>query len=232
MRIINLFIILIVSVSSYANSVKFLRRDVTANNEELLKINLSEECRMEYENSEYIKCSPSITLTNYKDTCSDFKSEKCQNFYKDPLKYYPICKDSPIFAEIYQPTMIKTILQTYDTLCQTDENGELCPFSLHLMTNNSGGADVLNAQCKSKKCTESLIKVYKDVSIDQYATLESSSQTTGSFTYEDISAKNELISMLESNECQSLHSTSDTTTVKTNTTLLVLLSLLLLLFFH
>jgi len=152
MRIINLFIVLIFFITSYAHSINILRRDVTLSDEETFWNSISEECRKEYENSEYMKCNPTINIINYKDACTDIKSESCQNFYNDPLKYYPICKDIPKFSELFHPNLIKSLLQTYSILCQTDENGDLCPFSLSLMT-NSDNNDVLNDQCKSKICT-------------------------------------------------------------------------------
>jgi len=236
MKGINLLIgFLIISFSSYANSVNFLRRDIASYDEETLRNSLSEECRTEYENSEYLKCTPALTLTNYKDSCTEFKSEKCQNFFKDPLKYYPICKNSPNFAELYQPMIIKTILQTYDVLCQTDENDELCPFSLNLMKSSNGNG-VWKDQCKSKKCTESLLKVYKNISLEQYGAIEDSSYTTGSYSYQELEAKKELVSLLESKECQDLHitdsninSSSDSITIKISNILLINLSLLLVL---
>jgi len=80
------------------------------------------------------------------------------------LKFYPICKDSPIFVEIHQPVMIKSFLQTLEVYCQTDENDDICPVSLNLIT-RSKDSNALLDQCKSKKCTESLVKIYKDVDL-------------------------------------------------------------------
>jgi len=235
MKIITLLFILVVSASSFANPINFFRKSVSIDSEETFKSSLSEECRIEYENSEYNICMPVITFTNYKDTCANIKTEKCQNFYNDPLKYYPICKDIPKFTELYEPNIIKTALQSYDVFCQTNENGDLCPYSLSLMT-KVGDSTVLQDQCKSKKCTESLLKVYKDINLDQYASLENSSYSTGSYSPQELNAKNNLISILESDECKSLHventanatnDTSNTITIKANKILLILLSLLL-----
>jgi len=51
------------------------------------------ECIEEKKNSEHNKCLPKMSINNYKQSCLDIKSEKCQNFYYDPdkTKYFPIC---------------------------------------------------------------------------------------------------------------------------------------------
>jgi len=255
MKIITLLILLIFSVVSYANDINFLKllkRNVVYD-EEVFINSLSKECKNEYKNSEYNVCMPEINLSNYKNACSDINTEKCQSFYKDPLKYYPICKDIPEFNELYQQNIMITLKQSLDVACQTDENDDICPFSLYLVLKTSNdnsvdddtnNIDVLLDQCGSKKCTESLIKVYKDLKIDQYTALENSSYTTGSYTYQEINTKNDIISILESEECQSLHDTGDdtnndtadntnddksgSTTIKINYLLIILFSLLLI----
>ncbi|ORX71749.1 hypothetical protein BCR32DRAFT_305342 [Anaeromyces robustus] len=234
MKLIILLLILTISISTYANTVNFLKllkRDVSYDEEEFLN-SLGEECRTDYENSDYYnKCIPEITLENYKTSCSDVVSEKCQKFYDDPLKFFPKCKDISVFKEFHHPVIMKTIQQTNDVYCQTNEEGKLCPYSLSLMT-ESNGLKALEDQCKSKKCTESLLKIFKDIDIDQYTVYESASYTTGSYTYNDINIVNEYISILESNTCKAEHVTSDAINMKSNNILLTLLLLLLLLYIY
>jgi len=229
MNIAIFLLSLIIFTLSYANkinSLKLLKRYVTFD-KEAFENSLSEECRNEYENSEYNKCMPTIDLYNYKNACSDIQSEECQAFYKNPLKYYPICKDIPDFREMYQSIMIEILKQGLDIKCQTDESGNMCPFSIYLIT-DSDAVDVLKDQCESKKCTESLISVYQKLNMDQYAAYENSPYTSGSFTYQELNIKKNIISRLESEECQSLHTSSSTIAIKTNNFLLIVLLLLLL----
>jgi len=174
---------------------------------------------------------PTIDISNYRNVCSDIQSDECQAFYKNPLNYYTICKDIPYFREMYQPIMMQILKQGLYIKCQTNENGDLCPFSIYLIT-DSDTDDVLKDQCESKKCTESLINSYKNLNMDQYAALENSSYTSGSFTYQELNIKNNIISALKSEECQSLHSTSSTIAIKTNNFLLIVFSLSLLLLLY
>ena len=231
MKIITIFLILNIYILSFANSFKtfnLLKRSVTYDEENFVD-SLSKECRIEYENSKYNKCMPDISLTNYKEACLDIKTEKCKKFYDNPLKYYPVCKENPEFAEEYSPIMMKSILQGYEALCQTNEKDELCPFAIHIIT-DSGDSEVLYDQCKSEKCTESLLNIYKNINLDQYAAYENSAQTTGSFNYQDLNSVNNMISILESDKCKSLHvTTSDSSTIKRNNTFFITLELSILL---
>ncbi|OUM58883.1 hypothetical protein PIROE2DRAFT_15758 [Piromyces sp. E2] len=180
---------------------------------------------MEYENSKYNKCMPGLDLTNYKESCSDIESEECQDFYRDTLKYYPICKDLPDFREVFQPLVMELMLQGYESSCLTNEEGDLCPFSIFFMTDSQNTLDALHDQCQSKKCTDSLIKIYKDKNIDQYVAFENLPFSTGSFTYQELKAKDNILSVLESDECQSSHVTSNAITIATNNIFLIILIL-------
>ena len=86
--------------------MKLLKRYVTFA-KEAFENSLNEECRNEYKNLEYNKCMPTIDLSNYKNACLDIQSDEYQAFYKNPLRYYPICKDIPDFSEMYQPIIMK-----------------------------------------------------------------------------------------------------------------------------
>jgi len=121
--------------------------------------------------------------------------------------------------------------QSLDIKCQINENGNLCPFSIYLIT-DSDAVDVLKDQCESKKCTESLFSVYKYLNMDQYAAYENSSYTSGSYTYQELNTKKSIISRLESKECQSLHTSNSSSTIaiKTNNFLSIVFSLILLLY--
>lgn len=224
MKFICLLIGLILSVSSYS---KLLKRSISLTEESFLN-SLSPECREEYENSEYYKCTPKqFDISTLRSKCSDINTNECQTFYEDPLKYYPVCKNFPEFTELFEPNIFRTLLQGYDVYCQTDENDEPCPYSLYLI--NRSSENILNEQCKSKKCTESLLNVYKNLKFDQYASLESSSYTSGNFNSQDMNIKSKMVSALESDECKTAHATSGTNPIdiiKINNILLIILLLL------
>ncbi|KAL6592773.1 hypothetical protein U3516DRAFT_788775 [Neocallimastix sp. 'constans'] len=55
--------------------------------------------------------------------------------------------------------------------CQTDENGNLCPFALTSIR-REGNSNILNDTCKSKLCTESVFNIYKNYELDQMAAYE------------------------------------------------------------
>jgi len=111
---------------------------------------------------------PIITIGNYKQACTSINSEKCKNFFNDPSKYLPICSKDLQFSEILQPFLFKDLVNGLYSKCLTDEEGNLCPYSIYTIT-QTGQEDALMDTCKSKKCTESLIDALKDVNIDQYA---------------------------------------------------------------
>jgi len=113
-----------------------------------------------------------------------------------------------------------------------DEKDNLCPYSLYAIT-QSCGKDAITDTYKSKKYTESLLNILKDVNLaDTFGAYEdlSFNNNAGSASYDDLNSANKVISKLESDECKSSHATSDAITNKVNQFLLISLSLLLLLF--
>ncbi|ORX49568.1 hypothetical protein BCR36DRAFT_583681, partial [Piromyces finnis] len=122
-----------------------------------------------------------------------------------------------------QPLIIRDLVQGLESKCFTNENNELCPFSIYTIT-LTGEDEALSDTCKSKKCTESLIKSFKEININRFAAYENLSFTTESYTYQDINSIK--ISFLESDKCKSSHETSDASdfiTTKITTILLPLL---------
>ncbi|ORX84804.1 hypothetical protein BCR32DRAFT_276774 [Anaeromyces robustus] len=248
MNINSLYIILLISVISRVNSTnisKLLKRNIEFDAEKFYD-NLSKECIEENQNSEISNnCIPSITLSNYKEKCASIKSELCQTFYNDPnlTKYYPICSQFPQYKEYFQPSIFNFFKQNYELDCLTDENDNLCPYFLFRITKGDTSG-VLENNCKSKKCTESTIKLLKNINIDQFAAYENLSFTSGSFSYESLTLPDTLISIMESDECKSMHSnnnnnnsnnnnndTSNAKSIKINNNILLIM-LILLIFFY
>jgi len=236
MKFANLCIMLLFSIFTYANSINYfnlVKRKVEYSEDAFLN-SLSPECKEQYVNSEYyIECEPDIQLSNYKDICSKVNSEKCQTYYENPLNYYPLCKENSEFSKLYQPILLKSMKQSYDLICQTDEEGNLCPFSIHTIT-KTGGIEVLYDQCKSKKCTDALINTYKNVDLDQLLAFEELSSTSGNVSYNELNSMKNIVAVLESNTCKEVQAkaTSDAITTANNNSLIILLCFLLILLIY
>ncbi|ORX86655.1 hypothetical protein BCR32DRAFT_324855 [Anaeromyces robustus] len=231
LNFLSLFFCLLVVITSKAYGVN-IKRNISLDSNFSEK--LSEECIKEQENAENTECMEFITLSNYKQVCSNYKSEKCQKFYNDPLSYFPLCKNDPIIKELYQPIGMETLQHMYDLECQKDEDGNLCPMSLSFIT-SSPSHDVINDTCKSKLCTDSIIEICKKFNIEQFSYYENLPNTSGNFTYEELNAFKNIAKMLESDKCKALHVTNDTSNainIKSSNILLITLTLLLLLFIY
>jgi len=61
---------------------------------------------------------------------------------------------------------METVKLSFELKCQTDEEGNLCPFALSAILKGDGST-VLDDTCKSKICTDSTIKVYQSVNLEQ-----------------------------------------------------------------
>jgi len=234
----NLFKVLFYLIFAIASNCQFIniKKTVTYDEHTFME-GLSQECIEEQNNSEHNECLNLITVDNYKQMCSSYKTEKCQNFYKNPLDYFPKCKDVPKIKEIYQPIIMENLKLSYELECQIDEEGNLCPMALSLILQN-GGYEVLEDTCKSKICSDSAIKVLKNINLDQFSALENLSSTNGSFSYNEITSMKKVANFLESDECKykqvkntnnSKQDTSNASYVKINKSLLISLILLLLL---
>ncbi|KAG4087562.1 hypothetical protein H8356DRAFT_1370578 [Neocallimastix lanati (nom. inval.)] len=223
MNIIKFYLILLFFITSNANSILLKRNSIDIKHH----VFDSEECNNELKNSEiFNECMPSITLGNYKQKCNYISSKKCQDFYNDSgkSKYFPICNRDTVFNEILQPIIFTGSVKNLYNQCFTDEQNNLCPYSIYVTT---GGNEVLNDTCKSEKCTNILVDHVKKVNLDQLAAYENLSFSNNrKFTYQETKAFKEIVSMLESDRCKSMHITSNGYTIKVNSNLLYILFLL------
>ncbi|ORX63472.1 hypothetical protein BCR32DRAFT_251565 [Anaeromyces robustus] len=224
---LKLFFCLIIFMSSNLAYSLNIKRNISFEEDKFFE-GLSKECSEEQDNSEYNECMEEITGENYKQVCSTFNSEKCQKFFNNPLDYFPICKDDPKIKEYYQPSIMNYFTIHYGLICLTDENDNLCPFGLAVIT-KSGANEFVEDTCKSEKCTHSTIELCKKVTTDNLLSVESSSLTNGSYTYDELNSYKNVIKKLESDECRTQHVTSNANTIKNNSLLISLLLLLLLL---
>jgi len=224
MKILYLFFYLIIVSSCNVYSIN-VKRGVTFN-EDLFNEGLSEACIEELNNSEYTECMDEVTKTNFKQLCSSFKSEKCQNFYNNPLNYLPNCKNEPTIKEYYQPINIEYMTIIKELTCLTDEEDNLCPLGIFVISEDYD-YDFIKDTCKSKICADSFIKVAKKIKIDHLLTYENLSFTEGAFNYHELNSYNNVVKKLESDDCRflqntSLQITSDADTIKKSSVILIL----------
>jgi len=219
MKIFPLFILISIAFS-FINCTTYtdvLESKIDIDTNKLTK-SLSKECIEEDKNSEYSICVPKITLSNYKESCKNVKSEKCQTFYNDPdkSKYYPKCSTNPLYNEYLQPQVINYIKNELEMQCLTDENQELCPVALYEIQSKSIFSDPLYDNCSSKQCTDELIEIYKELHMDQYAALESISTSKTKFSYSTLTSIKDSISYVNSDNCKKLHKTSMESNIENN----------------
>jgi len=233
------FLILIISIFSLANCTTYsdvLKHKIEIDTDKLTN-SLSNECIEEDKNSEYSICIPEITLSNYKESCINVKSEKCQKFYNDidKSKYYPICSKNPLYNEYLQIQIIKYIKRVLEIQCLIDENNELCPLALCDIQGGAFLSDPLSKNCRSKQCTDKLIEIYKDLNLDQYAALENLSTSNVKYSYNTLTSIKDSISYVNSNTCKKLHKTNNSTssamTIKFNNILSTILIILVFLIY-
>jgi len=224
MNIIKFCIILLFFITSNANSILLKRNSIDIKHHVF-----DSECNNELKNSEiFNECMPTITLGNYKQKCQDIYSKKCQDFYNDSgkSKYFPICSKNNEFIEILQPIIFIGSVENLYNRCFMDEQNNLCPYSLYVIT-KTGGKESLYDTCKSEKCTNLLVEHVKKVNLDELAAYENLSFSNRKFTYQEIKTFKKIVDMLESDQCKSMHITSNGYTIKVNSILLFILSFII-----
>ncbi|KAG4087614.1 hypothetical protein H8356DRAFT_1728794 [Neocallimastix lanati (nom. inval.)] len=116
--------------------------------------------------SNFQECKIDTTnLKNDKESvCNSFNSEKCQKVLKDGIKAIPECKDLPTEVLAASPLLFEILSSGIGLACSKDENGNYCPLSDIIITNdgklNKEDQSVQMAvieTCKSKQCTDAAI---------------------------------------------------------------------------
>jgi hypothetical protein len=227
-NLLKIFFCLINFVFINAYNININRRSNPTFDYDKFYEGLSDICIEEQDNSEYNECMENLNTDNYKQICSTFKSEKCQNFFNNPLDYFPICKNDTNIKEYYQPAIMDYIKISYELICIYDENDNLCPFGLSVIT-ESGADKFIRDTCKSKICTNSTIEVCKKMTMDKLLAYENSPYTKGKFTYKELNSYKKIIEVLESEECKNENVTSKANSIYINIILLFLLNIILLL---
>jgi len=228
MRFFNKLIILVASTSLFSYNVnsKGIKRNVKfVVNENNVEADI--DCQNELDNSvEYQECfKPTITSENYKTLCNTLTSNKCQQFYLFPMSYLPKCTHNLEVVELLSPSMMSNTISSVKLICQTDEQGNLCPIAEDLLENQSIKEKSIKKSCRSKNCINSAIEMYSSLqrNLDN---LENLSITTG---INDNKSENNIITImdyLKSEKCQNYESSAFS--LKVGASLLITLGLLFL----
>ncbi len=229
MKFFNYCIALLFSsnVLSYTLVGKHFKRDVTINANQYDFSKLTENCTNDLKNfKQYYDCTGLVNITrnNFKDICKTFNSKKCQNVLKDPMSYIPNCKEYSLIKEMFSETAVNMRKAEMDVICNTDENGNLCPVGEIFVDYNKNHTETRNAvrnSCKSKKCNDVIIQALPKFLINTKKA-ENLSITKGQVDKKIDENVNEWINFLKSNECTDVYKNinSGATTFKINNVLL------------
>ncbi|OUM66026.1 hypothetical protein PIROE2DRAFT_6824 [Piromyces sp. E2] len=112
------------------------------------------DCEVNFKNS---------SLDNVLNQCEKYNAANCRQFYEDPYKYAPSCVNLHKFDINYPQSNIFNVSEidilSNNIICDTDENGDICPFANYLMDNKL--LDAIEDNCHSKKCTDLASKYFK-----------------------------------------------------------------------
>jgi len=187
------------SFSLYNNLSRFSKRDETG---------ISSECLNEIQTSkDYLECyGPKITMSNHKEICNAFDSEKCQKILNDPYIALPKCKEDQFFAEnVLTPIAIKLNIHTAQLVCSYDSNGNLCPAAETVINGLTINEQVIDNTCKSKKCSDG-VRQYLEFMVNNIEELESGGNVKSKGFNGSVSAGtiyNILLTRLNDKQCTS-----------------------------
>lgn len=241
MKIITPILSLLAITSTYSLSInknlirrsennKYIKRSVNVNvNRNALNISL--ECRNDIsKSSEYKECSDiKFTKADYDYLCSNLNSQKCQNFYKDPLSYIPNCKNDQEIVDLLSKPMMETNKASISFMCTKDSEGNICPAAEASLNGKNIDAEAINETCKSKECIKGLSEMLKATvkNIDAIELLSISTGKAGT-TKKIFSA---LLTSLESEQCVSQSEDVDTSSDSLNLGPIFMIALILLISF-
>ena len=113
-----------------------------------------------------------------------------------------------MYKEYLHPLVAEYIKDVLELHCFTDENDNLCSYSLSGIENIEP-EKVIKENCKSKKCNDLLIYSYKKVTIEQLSALDDVSTVYSKIGYNELDMLNDTIEFLESDECKSLQTSGN-----------------------
>jgi len=164
------------------------------------------------------KCiSQRVTKENLNSICTAAKSELCQQFYTNPMSIVPSCNNFKSLITISANVFSNSV----SLMCETDENGNICPFTEYeIFANNNGNNNAvlnnnaLNAikyTCVSNKCTIATKKYIQYLLNNNDIVIQIISANYRFSNIEDanrevMNSLNIFMSILNSNDCKSLQS--------------------------
>jgi hypothetical protein len=229
---IFLAIITITSVFSYSVVGKNFKRDVKININQNAFSDLPEQCSNDLKKiQENYDCVGLTKLTreNFKSLCNVFNSEECQKVLEDPISHIPNCKNSSLVNEIFSETAIEMRKVEMKIICNSDEEGSLCPVAEIFIEHNRNHTEAKKAirrSCISKKCNEIMIDSLP-VLLNETKQVESFASTEGEIDQDIDENVNNWVEYLKSKECTKQYSINDATSLRIGSTFILTLGLIL-----
>jgi len=135
---------------------------IAADEKDPLYEKFTKECQEDLDKTGiYSDCidSRGFNLTTFEDRCKVITSQKCVKFGENPLADLPKCTNDPVFTEY--ANSLKGHDPKKNIYCLRSAEGKLCPTVNAEITNGSFTDDDVSETCKSKACTEGLIKTFE-----------------------------------------------------------------------
>ncbi|OUM67721.1 hypothetical protein PIROE2DRAFT_4794 [Piromyces sp. E2] len=123
---------------------------------------LIKECRDDLDKTGiFIECTSvkNYNMNNYEEMCKNRSSPSCVKFFEDPLAEAPNCKNDQIYNNFIAVTRDYNPKENYNCLRITDN--KLCPTVIQTFETGSFHDEAVKETCKSKACTEGLIKQFE-----------------------------------------------------------------------
>lgn len=210
---LSMLLLVTSALSNHLFGRNLVKRDIF--NVNLNTLDKSKECSNDI-NGEYKDCLVLFRYreysNNFNEVCNIVYSEKCQEFYEDPLVFIPNCQESEEVVNALDNSIINVCLSRVSSGCETDENGNLCPIAKSFADIDKGKSFYYGAlfaeTCKSKKCTDALINALKG-ELEYANDIEELSLNNGT-----ASLMNDLIKDLSSENCDSTAQNTDVRPMK------------------
>jgi hypothetical protein len=228
MKFFNKLIVLLATATAITGRVvkRQVQLDVNETN-----LSVTPECQNDLNmSSEYKDCyTPTVTKENYKELCSVLTSQKCQQFYANPMSYLPNCGTSQQIVELLSDAVMKTTVSSVLLICQNDENGNLCPMAESLLDYGKIKDKSIKKTCQSKSCVNQALEMYSSLNnnMDDIQNLSITSGAANADSQNNISI---ITNYLTSAECkaQADGQKSCATSLKMGSSLFLTFGLLLL----
>jgi len=168
------------------------------------------KCQNELE--KYLECLTNPKIYTVEQVCPKIQSERCQQFYNDPLNYVTTCKEDPFTTKMLNPIIMNNINNFNLLACQKDEAGNPCPFSELTIMEFSDLDDKPMTDEELKKAKENTCKskICRDVTYKAYSNIRAAKEyfdkeiAIGNVKGTKLAQREEIAKYLDSEECKAM----------------------------